>query len=369
MGDPVAPAPDLSGTRGHLIEERLIDPTSRLPSCYELNLVSRADESARELIKSAFNETATRLDRHVARLPRSVARDAVVANSGGLTTLAHHRSRLYVFLAELIRRRSRFLCGLCMICLNWLSSHGESRSLIAEAMYGLGRSKMSGVEETPEGSTSGTLKALSSYELLTFRLTMILSESFRSLSAEYPQTGGSRAKWTRTMSVAGHVCKALSVLTAWRYMLGRSFHCDPVSHSLRHVVVRSSPPGVSSDQGTSMVSRGSRKSTWNQIPLLGAILAFSWATQLAAEVSSVQKKSQSSPPKPSHTIPTDRQGGSCPLCRRTAVYPTASTGGYVFCLSCIVPVSRRQGRCPVSGRPCKESQLVRIFESARGAME
>eukprot|EP00536_Pseudo-nitzschia_multiseries_P001594 jgi/Psemu1/283137/fgenesh1_pg.20_\ len=55
--------------------------------------------------------------------------------------------------------------------------------------------------------------------------------------------------------------------------------------------------------------------------------------------------------------------GVCPLCNEPRIHPTASTGGYVFCLKCILSFVRQNGSsCPVTGKSCPESSLVRLYE-------
>ena len=58
-----------------------------------------------------------------------------------------------------------------------------------------------------------------------------------------------------------------------------------------------------------------------------------------------------------------RSSGLCSLCNEPRIHPTASTGGYVFCLKCILEFLRENGGvCPVSRKPCPESSLVRLYE-------
>lgn len=58
-----------------------------------------------------------------------------------------------------------------------------------------------------------------------------------------------------------------------------------------------------------------------------------------------------------------RNSGLCPICNEPRIHPTASTGGYVFCLKCILESLRQNGAvCPVSRKPCPESSLVRLYE-------
>ena len=39
----------------------------------------------------------------------------------------------------------------------------------------------------------------------------------------------------------------------------------------------------------------------------------------------------------------------------------APVSGLVFCYACLVTRVRQAGKCPVTGAPLKEDQLVRIF--------
>ena len=64
---------------------------------------------------------------------------------------------------------------------------------------------------------------------------------------------------------------------------------------------------------------------------------------------------------------------SCPICKEPRINPTASTSGYVFCYKCLVMHLRQKGEfCPVTGMPCRESRVVRLYEptasSRRGAV-
>ncbi|KAG7346187.1 Pex2 / Pex12 domain containing protein [Nitzschia inconspicua] len=52
----------------------------------------------------------------------------------------------------------------------------------------------------------------------------------------------------------------------------------------------------------------------------------------------------------------------CPLCQDPRVNPTASISGYVFCYKCILEYVKKEGMCPVTGRKCTETNLVRLFE-------
>lgn len=52
--------------------------------------------------------------------------------------------------------------------------------------------------------------------------------------------------------------------------------------------------------------------------------------------------------------------GLCPICRGVWRYPSVSTGGFVFCYSCLVDAVGNGGRCPVSGLPCGMENIIRL---------
>jgi peroxin-12 len=54
---------------------------------------------------------------------------------------------------------------------------------------------------------------------------------------------------------------------------------------------------------------------------------------------------------------------SCPICKEPRINPTASTSGYVYCYKCLVSHIRNVGEyCPMTGMPCQEDRVVRLFE-------
>jgi len=54
---------------------------------------------------------------------------------------------------------------------------------------------------------------------------------------------------------------------------------------------------------------------------------------------------------------------SCPICKEPRINTTASTSGYVYCYKCLVSHIRNVGEyCPMTGMPCREDRVVRLFE-------
>lgn len=66
------------------------------------------------------------------------------------------------------------------------------------------------------------------------------------------------------------------------------------------------------------------------------------------------------------TVSPNQDFQKCPICHETRINPTASSSGYVFCFKCLVLHIRKYGpKCPVTGLPCQESQIVRLYEPSQ----
>lgn len=51
----------------------------------------------------------------------------------------------------------------------------------------------------------------------------------------------------------------------------------------------------------------------------------------------------------------------CPICLKKRESPSASTGGYVFCHSCLVTSVRKTPVCPVTGFYCGEQDIIPLL--------
>jgi hypothetical protein len=52
----------------------------------------------------------------------------------------------------------------------------------------------------------------------------------------------------------------------------------------------------------------------------------------------------------------------CALCNKKRTNPCASTSGYVLCYMCLLPYVREHRSCPVTGLPCTELGIIRLYE-------
>ena len=190
--------------------------------------------------------------------------------------------------------------------------------------------------------------------------------------------------------------QGIHLLQRWRYLLGQSVFFDPFSQWLNLVVRRV----TAEDQKTSnsdtdasaklladasALSRLITNSKGFQKMALGLVsssIAISWLDRLRSTRQELrQRQAQPHPnqsansrqtastlPPPLVPVPTKTSSLTngpatiCPLCRQPRVHPTASTGGYVFCLKCLLASLKERPVCPISGKGCPESSIVRLYE-------
>lgn len=200
--------------------------------------------------------------------------------------------------------------------------------------------------------------------------------------------------------------QAMRLYYQWKYLLGRSLFFDPVSHLLnlpvRRVTIEdqhgpSQLPRASAippEQAASRTSTNARSETILKhvaFGILSSAVALGFLARLYAERRNRRRQQLTSdpgtregehhaapekqandimfppPPTPArHSISnatTLQSSNTCPLCHQPRVLPTASTGGYVFCLKCLLRYLRERGEtCPITGRKCPESSIIRLYE-------
>jgi len=187
----------------------------------------------------------------------------------------------------------------------------------------------------------------------------------------------------KEISAALAVHKTMELVQQTLYLFQRSpsFHAilSPIPVA---VVKRASPtlsPRVNSLRPDSITTR------WRTIGafsiVLGVLLVLrglewvnSYSTSNASTSSSsglpIDSESDSviKPPSPhpvarGSVFPPNRHN-ICPLCRRERVNPAASTGGYVFCYTCLMNAVQEKPACPITGMPCRSRDVIRILNSA-----
>ncbi|CAJ1958736.1 unnamed protein product [Cylindrotheca closterium] len=199
--------------------------------------------------------------------------------------------------------------------------------------------------------------------------------------------------------------QGVHLVEQWRFLLGRSVFFDPYSKFLNLVVRRV----TEQDQIQDEKNNSSKKKQQNKllestldtskailnnalfkktvVGVLTTALAIGWMArvrkirqrlrrQVLPNQQQQQQQQQSEnndfiPPPPAPLAAKNPDLLSlpatvCPLCRQTRINPTATTAGYVFCLLCITSHVRENPKCPITGRDCPESALVRLYEPNTG---
>ena len=158
-----------------------------------------------------------------------------------------------------------------------------------------------------------------------------------------------------------------------------------VSSSSLQLATPSIPPLVPVGQETADGSSSSH-SNWKSFAIMAFILsmkAASWVVSVRRSAGGPERfgritapggrnKKVPKPPKRPKTgegcISPPEDETLCPLCRQPRQHPCASTGGFVFCYACIMEHLRGGDDgppapfCPVTGLPCSERDLFRIYE-------
>lgn len=169
------------------------------------------------------------------------------------------------------------------------------------------------------------------------------------------------------------------------YMTGRSVHHHPVFALLdmslvrrRHLLQDSQRNGLAEGaQAASVVNSSSgAAASWPVALVLALILAARTAEylhrnsgELAGEHLSGRLAGEAPLPPPPAPAGVGRgcvvpplDASLCALCNRKRTNSCASTGGYVLCYLCLLPYVREHRRCPVSGLPCGELDIIRLYE-------
>ena len=170
---------------------------------------------------------------------------------------------------------------------------------------------------------------------------------------------------TRIFKALPHIYDGCCLLQQVLYLLDASPHFDPL-HSLLGIILVRRQRHTSTEQSSS-----NRRSVRFLICLALAVKLAQWLlrSNVAAPSSSVLAPPRM-PPAPSP--PSAAAGGVsppndpalCPLCRRPKSRPCVSTGGFVFCHSCLTKALTRTPRCPVTGAACSPDDIIVIYENA-----
>jgi hypothetical protein len=379
-----------------LAEEWTINPHSTLPSFLEMMMIDEARRSGWQALQSLMSQLEDRLSR--------LARET----HGTPNLWSQIRAKVARFVAEKILRpyspEIRFLIAYFM---ERRSLQSKSSATISEALYGGKR-----VQLEAEGPKSGNRQRrllpmtkqdgvrLAFFTVLGHYLAERGDRMYKSLSA--PGGGFFSLRVRKIFKVIYPFlymsAQGIHLLQRWRYLLGQSVFFDPCSQWLNLVVRRVTAEDQKTNNSdmdtsakllaeTSALSRLITNSKGFQKMALGLVsssIAISWLARLRStrqelrhwqaqphpnqSANSRQTASTLPPPPAPAPVPTKTSSLTngpatiCPLCRQPRVHPTASTGGYVFCLKCLLASLKERPVCPISGKACPESSIVRLYE-------
>ena len=400
-----------------LAEEWSINPLSVLPSFFEMILIEDASKSGRGALRSVVEVVAQRMSNYgdsVIRTRRGISEsnDSVFSRYGAAVHLWIAATARKV--AFLLQRFSPELRCLIVYLLERQSLRSSSCTL-AESIYGTKRAVVA--NETPSTirpTNSRMLLALNQNHATRLALVLAVSPYLREKLDNYYQkfSRGSlqdavlRRVVLRYYPILMKAFDGANLVCQWRFLLGRSVFFDLASLFLGQVVRRATQQDEKLTSSGKSKVRAAPATSSSQVPdvqvdsrlqksvlyLLSASVAFSWLTQLRAtwqeyrhdrelrrrrdgEASSAAQTTSPIfvsgshvPPPPPHFVDSGAEQNDsslCPLCRRKRVEPTASTSGYVFCHSCLVPFVKEYGTCPVTGVDCPESRTLRLYEPRR----
>lgn len=155
------------------------------------------------------------------------------------------------------------------------------------------------------------------------------------------------------------------------YLMNQSKHSHPLLLLAGVSLIKKSADKTTHDRGGGGGGIGSSlMKDYRVITFIGVLLSIRvtrWLLNNDGSTSNpseyIRKALQKIPkfPPPSRTSNV-AEPGTCPLCARVRVKSTASVGGYVFCHDCILEYVRVNKRCPISGLPCVEDDLIVIIE-------
>lgn len=411
MEDVVNPA--LPSTTGALLaEEWTINPFATLPSFLEMFMIDEASRSARKSLDAGIGILQKKLaaqSRLTLDNERQTSNSTSLSISSTAAFLRRWAARAGSFVSRLMEKFGPELACLILYALERHCLRSDASATISESLYGGKQAKL--------GSHSGDKKrhllpltdkdktrlalvvAIGPY--LRRRLLLLYQKLQRGPASPHTTTNVSMLEKLKKVFVwiypMIHVSiSSLDLVYQWRYMLGQSVFFRPSAQILGLVLRRvtqedtleSQPKHDNPANGMSSTPNdpGGSKLRDLAVLALSSAVILSWVSHFRAEfrrqrdelLTQQQQQQQQTgntnqtaanlhsstltPPAPANPFENSLPPHLCPLCRQLRVHPTASSSGYVFCYKCLLQHVKENGSCPVTGRTCKEAQLLRLYE-------
>lgn len=410
-GDVVNPMLPTS-TGALLAEEWTIDPQSTLPAVLELMMMEEARRSGYEALKSAFLHAEQRLN-GFAEAAADAAGSESSAEDGSILSRSSWQDVKKKMARNVVQKLLRPWGPEIRLLVIYLLQRGSlisTNATVSESLYGGKRVKLGSPirnqrQLTPMPKRDGVrLAFLVSFGPYLSERADLLYKSLGPMDNILASSSllQKLRKLFKVVYPFLHLsAQGIHLLEQWKYLLGHSLFFDPYSKWLDLVVRRMTEQDQSPNEST---ASGSSKNNSNKIlettmdtsrsliansnlkatalRILSSALVVGWIARVRASRQDLlrqipsrmqaggregRQRHDTLPPPPAPSIAKDADLASlpatiCPLCRQPRINPTASTGGYVFCFKCIVAHVQENNTCPVTGRACPESRLVRLYE-------
>jgi len=396
------------------LEESTIDPKSFLPSFLEVMLLERASESGQKVLKTSIEAIAANSTQYLQRRNDN--------NHGTrIGSILYFRKYIALIVSRLC---TKYKLEVQLILTYFIEKNVLStpaNAALSESLFGLKRTKIKKGHSLRQMKKSDAIKAALVLAILPYisqKAKTIYEMQLERARDAYQTNHNSTRQDTKHdifekfksmymyifpflhMSVEG-----INVAYAFAYMLGKSVYSNPSLHILGQVVGRYTMKDLKEmvekedDKNSQIMVAPSDLSRFiKKSASMGILIALlmGWMGQFRRELRRRRRQifTQGSnifnstarnigenaaedgnfmtipPPFP----PSIKRDGTqidptlCPLCEEERINPVASTSGYVYCYKCIIMSIRNNGKkCPITGMPCTESQLVRIYESTNVA--
>lgn len=382
-----------------LVEESTIDPSSPLPSFFELKLVEATTLAGRKAIHSSLDAFIERLSVEESKYPIGSLRQKL-AKSFNQAFLRYH--------AEV------------QLIVNYLINRGyllsNANSIMSESFYGMKRSKvLQDGSMLPMNKLDGVRAAiiLSVWPYLKSQLDHFYEserDNFNQSNVNEDQGRSNQRKlcitnlrrvFIRLYPFLHMSSDGIKLVYQFAYLIGQTLYFDPSQHFLRLVVRRIAMQDITNDENVSQNIQG--KSILDQIPKhtitrlkkvagIGIVSALAvgwlgkfnqhmrnsrrrWIVNSEASLNGTTRRDGAMneviiPPPP---LPRSMNSGEridppinkavCPICLEKRINPVASSSGHVFCFKCLIAhIGEKGPRCPVTLIPCDRSQIVQLYE-------
>lgn len=388
------------------LEESTIDPKSPLPSFLEVILLENASESGCKLLQSTIDAIAVKATQYYLQGGRTDGNTArgMIWKIRSITAFiisrlcTTYKFELQLILTYFIEKTS----------LNAALNNGA----FYESLFGLKRSRIHEGKYVQTMKKSDKIKAALLLAMIPY-INQRIAAVYEIQRERYRPNGG-RQQNGRIMDKIKDlfVCsfpfihmatEGINIGYNFAYLIGKSIYFNPYLHVLGQVVRR----GTVSDMEEKSITTAEKPTNLKSLPSMNftafkksagaallVALCVGWMGQLRQElrrrrrmllerenndISNGTSRNSTNginrndgefkafpPPLPPVLKNSDNIDPSlCPLCKQTRVNPVASTSGIVYCFKCIAIYIRENGeKCPVTGMHCKESQLIRIYESS-----